>query len=144
MLSNYISKGHRLMIACSLCISMLSRNLTQKLSVHLHTKSVLLGNMQCKHRSTKTGDTDKIQCSADSDAPKHLTRWHRITYWPRSPQHLPCTSLDYRHTQLAMFPMRAHEGGLMHSNGIEAEIQFNKYIYHMVGINVPTNFSLEE
>ena len=43
-----------------------------------------------------------------------------------------------------MFAMRAHEVRLMHNNGVKAEIQFNKYIYHMVGINVPTNFSLEE
>lgn len=33
---------------------------------------------------------------------------------------------------------------LMHNNGIKAEIQFNKYIHHMVGLNVPTNFLLEE
>jgi len=43
-----------------------------------------------------------------------------------------------------MFPMRAHEVRLMLNNGIRAEIQFNEYIYHMVGINVPTNFLLEE
>lgn len=43
-----------------------------------------------------------------------------------------------------MFPMRAHEARLMHNNGIKAEIQFNKYIYHMVGINVPTIFLPEE
>lgn len=43
-----------------------------------------------------------------------------------------------------MFPMRAHEARLMRNNGIKAEIQFNKYIYHMVDINVPANFLLEE
>lgn len=43
-----------------------------------------------------------------------------------------------------MFPMHAHEVRLMHNNGIKPEIQFNKYIYHMVGINVPTIFLLEE
>lgn len=37
-----------------------------------------------------------------------------------------------------MFSMHAHEGRLTHDNGIRAEIQFNKYIYHMVGINVHT------
>lgn len=36
--------------------------------------------------------------------------------------------------------MRTHEVRLMHNNGIKAEIQFNKYIYHMVGINVPQFF----
>lgn len=39
-----------------------------------------------------------------------------------------------------MFSMHAHEGRLTHDNGIRAEIQFNKYIYHMAGINVHTIF----
>lgn len=37
--------------------------------------------------------------------------------------------------------MRAHAVRLMHDNGIRAEIQFNKYIYHTAGTNVYTNFS---
>lgn len=43
-----------------------------------------------------------------------------------------------------MFPMHVHEVRLMHNNGIMAEIQFNKYVYHMVGINALTSFLLEE
>lgn len=40
--------------------------------------------------------------------------------------------------------MRAHSVRLMYDNGIRAEIQFNKYIYHTAGANVHTDFSLKE
>lgn len=48
-------------------------------------KSVLLCSMQWKQGCNKIEEKGKTQCSADWDVPKHLTRWHRITYWPEDP-----------------------------------------------------------
>lgn len=123
-----------------LCISMQAYFLTENLSIDLHIKLVLIGNVQCKRRSKKTGPRQnsmfsRLRCSQTLNK----TTQDNILAW--SPHDIYHALLDYRHTQLAMFPMHAHEVRLMHNNGIKAEIQLNKYIYHMVGINVPINQS---
>lgn len=46
---------------------------------------VLFCSTQWKQGCNKIEEKGKIQCSADWDVPKHLTRWHRITYWPENP-----------------------------------------------------------